>query len=172
MATVIRRSRNSYIRSPRRVTLAPIGMSSRTRKPAMEFLALVMTACWPAIVVRSSWADLAFLLSFTEPLQHRSRCSERSCPDAGSACRSCSRTLLSSRHGSCRDTASSDAGYSLQYQASDHVPRGLGKTHLLAVFNHAEADAGGFAVACQGMPDCSGSIGIALGMRPPWLVWL
>ena len=44
IAIVIRRSRNSYMRSPRRVTFAPRGISSRTRKPAMDFLALVVTA--------------------------------------------------------------------------------------------------------------------------------
>ena len=43
-AMLIRRSRNSYIRSPRRVTFVRRGISSRTRKPAIEFLPLVMTA--------------------------------------------------------------------------------------------------------------------------------
>ncbi len=36
-----RRSRNSHMRSPRRVTLQPIAWPSRTWKPAMDFLARV-----------------------------------------------------------------------------------------------------------------------------------
>ena len=52
-ATLNRRSRNSHIRSPRRVTLAPMGISSRSLKLATDFLALVMMAFWPVILVRS-----------------------------------------------------------------------------------------------------------------------
>src|SRR5271154_7246306 len=50
----MRRSRNSYIVSPRRVTIAPIGIPSRTLKAAMDFLALVVTGFWPAIAARSA----------------------------------------------------------------------------------------------------------------------
>lgn len=39
-----RRSRNSHMRSPRRVTLQPIAWPSRTWKPAMDFLARVTQA--------------------------------------------------------------------------------------------------------------------------------
>ncbi len=39
--------------SPRRVTLAPMGMPSRSLKFATDFLALVMTAFWPVMVARS-----------------------------------------------------------------------------------------------------------------------
>ena len=46
---VTRRSRNSYMRSLRSVTLAPIGIFSRTLKAAIDFLAWVTTAFWPAI---------------------------------------------------------------------------------------------------------------------------
>ena len=60
-AMVTRRSRNSYMRSPRSVTLAPIGMFSRTLKPAIDLRAWVMTGFWPAIArdrprrLRPSW---------------------------------------------------------------------------------------------------------------------
>src|SRR6202789_178467 len=50
----MRRSRNSYMGSPRRVTMAPIGMPSRTLKAAMDFLALVVTGFWPAMAARSA----------------------------------------------------------------------------------------------------------------------
>jgi hypothetical protein len=49
IAMVIRRSRNSYMRSRRRVTLQPIGMPSRSLNCAIDFFALVMTGFWPAI---------------------------------------------------------------------------------------------------------------------------
>ena len=62
---MISRSRKSYIRAPRRVTLTPIGMPSRSLKVAIDFLALLMTGFWPAIIIRSSWADLIFLVSAT-----------------------------------------------------------------------------------------------------------
>ena len=51
-----RRSRNSYIRSPRSVTRQPIGMPSRSLKVAIDLRARVMTARWPAIFVSSSAA--------------------------------------------------------------------------------------------------------------------
>jgi hypothetical protein len=44
------------MRSPRRVTLAPIDWPSRTLKPAMDFLALVTSGFWPVIWVRSRTA--------------------------------------------------------------------------------------------------------------------
>jgi hypothetical protein len=40
MVIEIRRSRNSYMRSPRRVTLQPIGQPSRILKPAMDLRAM------------------------------------------------------------------------------------------------------------------------------------
>ena len=58
---VISRSRNSYIRSLRRVTLAPITMPSRSLKPAIDVRALVGTGFWPAIFARSAIAALTFL---------------------------------------------------------------------------------------------------------------
>ena len=42
MARLISRSRNSHIRSPRRVTLAPMALPSRSLKPAIDFLARVI----------------------------------------------------------------------------------------------------------------------------------
>ena len=70
MATVTSRSRKSYILEPRSVTLAPIGMPSRTLKEATDFLARVTTAFCPAIRESSSWADLAFLESRTASAPH------------------------------------------------------------------------------------------------------
>ena len=48
---LIRRSRNSYMRSRRSVTLQPIGQPSRILKPAIDLRALVTTGFWPAISV-------------------------------------------------------------------------------------------------------------------------
>ncbi len=49
-------SRNTYIRSPRSVTLAPMFIPSRSLNAAMDFFALVMTGFWPLMVVSSSTA--------------------------------------------------------------------------------------------------------------------
>ena len=48
-ASVVRRSRKSHIRSPRRVTLAPIELPVRTRNWAIERLALVTIGFWPVM---------------------------------------------------------------------------------------------------------------------------
>ena len=53
MARLISRSKNSHMRSPRSVTLAPMALPSRSLKPAIDFLALVTSGFWPVIVVRS-----------------------------------------------------------------------------------------------------------------------
>ena len=53
MARAISRSRNSQARSPRRVTLAPMGMPSRSLKAAMDWRARVTTGFWPVITSRS-----------------------------------------------------------------------------------------------------------------------
>ena len=69
-ATLNRRSRNSHILLPRRVTLAPMGMPSRSLKLATDFLALVMTAFWPVMVVRSfttASSTLAFSRASLQP---------------------------------------------------------------------------------------------------------
>ncbi len=47
MARLISRSKNSHIRSPRKVTLAPMALPSRSLKPAMDFLARVTSGFWP-----------------------------------------------------------------------------------------------------------------------------
>ena len=60
-AMVTSRSRNSYMRSPRSVTLAPIGMFSRILKVAIDLRARVMTGFWPAISVRSLAAAVDLL---------------------------------------------------------------------------------------------------------------
>src|SRR6266705_2947753 len=59
----MRRSRNSYMVSPRRVTMAPMGMPSRTLKAAMDFLALVVTGFWPAMAARSATSG-SMILTF------------------------------------------------------------------------------------------------------------
>ena len=50
------RSKNSHIRSPRRVTLAPMALPSRSLKPAIDFLARVTSGFWPVMAVRSRTA--------------------------------------------------------------------------------------------------------------------
>src|SRR3712207_6406261 len=55
-ATEISLSRNSHIRSPRRVTLAPTGIPSRILNPAMLLRALLSCGFWPVILARSSIA--------------------------------------------------------------------------------------------------------------------
>ena len=45
------------MRSPRSVTMAPIGMPSRSLKLAIAFLAFVTTGFCPAIAVSSSTAE-------------------------------------------------------------------------------------------------------------------
>src|SRR5664279_2020076 len=67
----MRRSRNSYIRSPRSVTRQPIGMPARSLNVAMDFLARVTTARWPAIFVSSSAAvstSFAFVMASPIPM--------------------------------------------------------------------------------------------------------
>ena len=49
----------------RKVTLAPIGMFSRTLYVAIALRARVMTAFWPAIKPRSAAAKVTFLVSLT-----------------------------------------------------------------------------------------------------------
>ena len=56
-AALTRRSKNSYMRLPRSVTMTPIGMPSRRRKFAIDFLARVMTGFWPVIVAMSAEAE-------------------------------------------------------------------------------------------------------------------
>ena len=52
------------MRSPRSVTLTPIGMPSRSLNWAIDFLALVITAFWPAMACISSAAASTFFLSW------------------------------------------------------------------------------------------------------------
>src|SRR5271167_3395775 len=59
----MRRSRNSYIVSPRRVTIAPMGMPSRTLKAAIDFFARVVTGFWPAMAARSATSG-SMILTF------------------------------------------------------------------------------------------------------------
>src|SRR5262245_33358203 len=58
-------SRNSYILSPRRVTLTPIGMFSLNLKLEIAFFDLVDTAFWPLMLVISSKATSINFLSDT-----------------------------------------------------------------------------------------------------------
>src|SRR5262249_38594863 len=63
-ATETRRSRNSYIRRPRRVTLHPISLPWRSRNPETETFALVITGRWPLIRPRLSTAVSSKILSW------------------------------------------------------------------------------------------------------------
>jgi hypothetical protein len=61
----------SHIRSPRRVTLAPIELPVRTRNWAIERLALVTIGFWPVMMVRSPRAAssaLAFERASPRPM--------------------------------------------------------------------------------------------------------
>src|SRR5215210_5010682 len=62
-AMVMSLSRNSHIRSPRSVTLAPTGMPSRILNPAMLFLARRSCGFWPVIRAKSSVAPSSLRLS-------------------------------------------------------------------------------------------------------------
>ena len=63
-----RRSTNSYIFSPRSVTLQPMAMPSRILKFATEFFAFVTTAFCPAMISRSFTAESKiFAFSFASP---------------------------------------------------------------------------------------------------------
>ena len=56
---------NSYMRSRRSVTLAPIAMPSRSLKVAIDLRDLVTTGFWPVIAVRSATAPSTALRSLT-----------------------------------------------------------------------------------------------------------
>ncbi len=56
-AVLMRRSRNSYIVAPRKVTFAPMAWFSRSLKLAMLFLARVSIGFWPVMV------DISFFAS-------------------------------------------------------------------------------------------------------------
>ena len=53
----IKRSRTSYIRGPRRVTLAPMAWSLRSLKFAMLFFERVSAGFWPVIKASSDFAS-------------------------------------------------------------------------------------------------------------------
>src|SRR5216110_1620079 len=55
-AIEMNRSRNSYIRAPRSVTLQPTAIPSRRLKFAIAFLARVTTGCWPVMAASSATA--------------------------------------------------------------------------------------------------------------------
>src|SRR5208283_442765 len=65
IAMLTRRSRNSYMRSPRRVTLQPIAWPSRTLNVATDFLALVTAGFCPVIFAISAVAASMTFLSAT-----------------------------------------------------------------------------------------------------------
>src|SRR6478735_5122267 len=59
------------MRSPRSVTLQPMGMPSRSLKPAIEFFARVITGRWPAMMASCSAASssaLALVLASPTPM--------------------------------------------------------------------------------------------------------
>src|SRR5512140_2018509 len=65
IAMLTRRSRNSYMRPPRSVTMQPIGRSLRILNPAMGFFDNVTTGFCPAILVMSPTALSMIFLSLT-----------------------------------------------------------------------------------------------------------
>src|SRR5882757_9084473 len=65
MAMLTSRSRNSYMRSPRKVTLQPIAWPSRTLNVATDFFALVTAGFWPVIFAISAVAASMTFLSAT-----------------------------------------------------------------------------------------------------------
>ena len=61
-------SRKNHMLSPRRVTIAPISWPSLTLKLAMDFLAFVLTTCWPVIASSSlTAASRSFLFVVASP---------------------------------------------------------------------------------------------------------
>ena len=67
-ASRVRRSRKSHIRSPRRVTLTPIGLPVRTRNWAIDRLARVTIGFWPVMSWRSpTAASTAFAFCRASP---------------------------------------------------------------------------------------------------------
>ena len=70
------------MRASRRVTLQPIGMPSRSLKPAIDFLAFVITGFWPVIVASCSAASssaLAFCSASPTPMLSVIFCSRGTC---------------------------------------------------------------------------------------------
>src|SRR5262249_32434 len=66
-----KRSRNSYILSPRSVTVAPTFIPSRSLKAAIDFFALVTIGLCPEIVIKSLTAEsmiLAFWIASPKPM--------------------------------------------------------------------------------------------------------
>src|SRR5262247_1709015 len=66
-----KRSRNSYILSPRSVTVAPTFIPSRSLKAAIDFFALVTIGFCPEIVIKSLTAEsmiLAFWIASPKPM--------------------------------------------------------------------------------------------------------
>ncbi len=69
-ATVMKRSRNSYMRGPRNVTLQPMGTPWRRLKLAIDFLARVTTGFWPVMLpssVTATSSPLGFLTASPMP---------------------------------------------------------------------------------------------------------
>ena len=65
------RSKNSYMRSPRIVTLQPMAMPVRSLKLARDRLARVICAFWPEITARSACApssSLAWVVASPTPI--------------------------------------------------------------------------------------------------------
>ena len=67
IARLISRSKNSHIRSPRSVTMAPIDLPSRSLKLAIDFLALVTTGLWPVIMLEVAQGALEQRLLLRSP---------------------------------------------------------------------------------------------------------
>ena len=68
---LISRSRNSYIRSPRSVTIAPTGIPLRSLNCAIDLVARRTTAFWPVMRPSSSApvsASFAFCVASPRPM--------------------------------------------------------------------------------------------------------
>src|SRR6185437_13727459 len=63
IAMLMRRSRNSYMRAPRSVTLQPIARPARILNEAIALRDLVTSGFWPVILVRSPIAASITFLS-------------------------------------------------------------------------------------------------------------
>ena len=64
-AMEMKRSKNSYMRAPRSVTMTPIGMPSRNLKAEMDFFERRTAGFWPVIFARPPLAASMTFLSAT-----------------------------------------------------------------------------------------------------------
>src|SRR5688500_6409382 len=146
MATAMRRSKNSHIRSPRSVTLHPIAWPSRSLKAAIDLRALVTIGFWPVIAPRSATAasssDGCWVARPT-PMLTTILVSAGTCITLASSSCSLSAGFTSLmyfvRSAGCTFS-------SVALLTSDLLAGGLGDAHLRAVVFDLVADAGRLAL--------------------------